>query len=208
MKKIAYLFISIIFFGYICANGTFAQKGPINPMSTDSWTVNFGFGPGIHYFSGYTAGFGPGLQVSFEKGMWQLGPGVLTLGGELGFSYFSYSGYYSGYYYKYKFYSGFYYKYHWLNFIMAARAAYHYGWKIPGLDTYGGIATGIRFVSFTHTYADYYNGYYGYYTPAAVGFFPGVFLGGSYFFNQVLGVNAEFGYNINYAQVGLIFKLK
>ena len=195
MKKITYVFISIIFSGYICTNDTFAQKGPMDPMSTDSWTLNFGLGPGIHYYSGYAAGFGPGFQVAVEKGMWKLGPGVLTLGAELGFSYFTYS-YGIGHNT---------YKYSWFSVVTAARCVYHYGWQVQGLDTYGGLATGLRFLAFHATY-DYY--YVGGYSPAAVNFFPGFLVGASYFFNQMIGVNAELGYNVNYAQVGLIFKLK
>src|ERR1039457_6275335 len=126
MKKLTYIFVFIILSGFVNVNFTFAQKGPTDPMSVDSWTVNFGIGPGIHYYTTYAAGFGPGLEFSFEKGMWQLGPGVLTLGAEMGFSYFSYSGYYNSYYYLYHYYPGFSYKDTWLNFIMAARCAYHY----------------------------------------------------------------------------------
>jgi hypothetical protein len=123
-------------------------------MSKDSWLLNFGFGPGIHFYSGYTAGFGPGFQVAFEKGMWQLGPGVLTLGAEVGMSYFSYTNTYYGYYIGEVFHPDVSYTYRWFSFIMAARCAYHYGWKIPGLDTYGGVAAGMRFLSFSSTYSD------------------------------------------------------
>jgi hypothetical protein len=208
MKKIKYLIILLAFSGCILTNDVFAEKGPTDPMSVDSWTINFGLGAGIHYYSGYATGFGPGIQFAFEKGMWQLGPGVLTLGGEMGFSYFTYTGYYGGYHHGGVYYPDFSYKYTWLNFIMACRSAYHYGWKVPGLDTYGGLAMGFRFVSFTSSYADYYNGYYGTYEPAAFNFFPGFFVGGSYFFNHAIGVNAELGFNVNYAQIGMIFKLK
>jgi hypothetical protein len=195
MKTIKYILLSTIIFGCVGLNNTYAQKGPVDPMSVDSWTLNMGFGPGIQYYSGYAAGFGPGFQVAFEKGMWQLGPGVLTLGAELGFSYFNYS-YGTGHEA---------YKYSWFSVITAARCAYHYGWKVPGLDTYGGLATGLRFLSFTASY-DYPHevGY----NPGAVYFFPGIYFGASYFFNPLFGVNAEFGYNTCYAQIGVIFKLK
>ena len=165
-------------------------------MDPETWTLNFGFGPGIKYYSGYTTGFGPALSLSFEKGMWQLGPGVLTLGAELGFSYFSSS-------YKYNDFIG--YSYSWISLVTAARAAYHYGWKVRGLDTYGGLATGLRFLIFHSTY---YNGYATDYSPGAVNFFPGIFAGVSYFFNKSLGINAEVGYNNTYLQVGMIFKLR
>jgi len=32
-----------------------------------------------------------------------------------------------------------------------------------------------------------------------VGFLPTAFIGGSYFFNDLIGLNAEFGYNFAYA---------
>ena len=195
MKTITYVFIFIILFGIFSSNDMVAGKGPTDPMSVHSWTINLGIGPGIHYYSGYTAGFGPGFQAAFETGMWQLGPGVLTLGAELGFSYFTYS-------YGEPKHS---YKYSWFSVITAARCAYHYGWKVPGLDTYGGLATGIRFLSFTATYDYYYvNGY----SPAAVNFFPGIYFGASYFFTPAFGVNGELGYNTMFAQIGVIFKLK
>jgi hypothetical protein len=185
-----------------------AQKsGPRDPMNVNTWLINFGIGPGIQYYSGYSAGFGPGFQASFEKGMWQLGPGVLTLGGEVGISYFSYK-YSDGYYYNHVFYTGDVYKYSWISLITAARSAYHYGWKVKGLDTYGGLSTGMRFLSFSRKYYGYYDGMLdNAYSPGSVSFFFGTFVGASYFFNNVLGINGELGYNINYAQVGLVFKL-
>lgn len=175
------------------ANG---QK-PTDPMTPGTWTINFGIGPGISYYSGYSLGFGPGFQVAAERGMWQLGPGVLTLGGELGFSYFWWNHNYITYNYKYS----------WTTFVISPRSAYHYGWKVPGLDTYGGVAFGIRIVSFHATYPTGYPHEYMTYNPAAVGFFPGIFVGGSYFFNPQIGINAELGYNITWVQIGMVFKL-
>jgi hypothetical protein len=34
-----------------------------------------------------------------------------------------------------------------------------------------------------------------------------MFLGTSYFFNDFVGVNGEVGYNVTYANLGVIFKL-
>ena len=183
-----------------------AQKsGPRDPMNEGSWLVNFGIGPGIHYYSGYSTGFGPGFQASVERGMWQLGPGVLTLGGEIGISYFSYT--YSGYNYQGNFYDEDAYRYQWLSFVTAARSSYHYGWKVKGLDTYGGLSTGMRFLAFSTKYYGNYSDLDNTYNPGSVSFFFGTFVGASYFFNDLLGINGELGYNINYAQIGLVFKL-
>lgn len=63
----------------------------------------------------------------------------------------------------------------------------------------------MRYLIFTKTY---YNGYDDGYTPAQIGIFGGLFIGASWFFNPVIGINAELGYNINYAQIGMVFKLK
>jgi hypothetical protein len=183
------------------------QSSPRDPMNVNTWMINFGIGPGIRYNSGYSTGFGPGFQASFEKGMWQLGPGVLTLGAEVGVSYFSYK-YAGGYFYNNRFYNGDTYSYKWLNFIMSPRCAYHYGWKVKGLDTYGGVSTGLRFLVFSRKYYGNYNGLLDNgYNPGSLAFFFGTFVGASYFFNNSLGINGEFGYNINYAQIGLVFKL-
>lgn len=187
------LFFSIIIGCFCCTGNAFTQKNkaPMDPMEKDGMTLNFGFGPGIQYYGGYGTGFGPGFQVSFEKGMWKLGPGVLTLGGELGFSLFNHS--------------GLDYKYTWFTSVGAVRSAYHYGWNVRGLDTYGGFSTGIRFLVFNSslgtTYSENYN-------PGSVYPFVGTFVGASYFFNDIIGINGEMGYNINYTQIGMIFKLR
>jgi hypothetical protein len=194
MKTVAYIIVAIVFSGTLLTGSAYAQKGPMDPMSKGSWTLNIGIGPGIHYYSGYSAGFGPGFQIAFEKGMWQLGPGVLTLGGEFGLSYF---------HYKWKEGKNPY-SYTWTSIITAARSAYHYGWQVRGLDTYGGFAMGLRFLVFNANYDN--QDIYGY-SPAPVNFFPGFFVGASYFFNRAVGINGEFGYNTTYAQIGVIFKL-
>jgi len=183
------------------------NSGSRDPMTEGTWLINFGFGPGIHYYSGYPAGFGPGFQASFEKGMWQLGPGVLTLGAEIGTSYFSYK-YSGGYFNNGIFYNGDTYSYKWLSIVTSSRCSYHYGWKVKGLDTYGGVSTGMRFLFFSRKYYGNYSGIIDNgYNPGSVSFFFGTFVGGSYFFNNKIGINGELGYNINYAQIGLVFKL-
>jgi hypothetical protein len=167
---------------YIHANG------PLDPVKLNTWVINAGIGPGTAFF-GNGAGFGPALKGSFEKGMWDVGPGVITLGGEATFSFFS-QNYGQGWHES------------WVNFIFGARAAYHYGWDVEGLDTYGGIPLGMGFCA--HTMDDH-PGNYGY-TPV----FPyaGIFFGASYFFNDSIGINGEFGYNSTYANIGVVFKLK
>ena len=177
--------------GLLAMTHVYSQKSaPVDPMGQGSWVIAVDAGPGTHIF-GNGFGFGPGFKVFVENGTWQLGPGVLSLGGEFGFSFFSYHWNYLNI------------RYHesWLNYMFGARSAYHYGWDVKGLDTYGGIPLGIGFSA--HTY-DNYAGYKG---GSAVYPYLGLFVGSSYFFNKHIGINGELGYNVTYANLGVIFKL-
>ena len=166
-------------------NGYSLKSAPLSPVDQGSWIIGAGVGPGTDIF-GNGRGLGVGIKFYFENGTWQLGPGVLTLGGDLGFSIFSNR--FLGEYRE-----------TWNNVMFGARSAYHYGWNVPGLDTYGGIPLGIGF-SFYH-HGRLYTGYQPIYP------YLGFFVGTSYFFNKIIGVNGEFGYNVTYANIGVIVKL-
>jgi len=165
----------------------YAQKGPMDPMDVDDMQITAGFGAGTPFF-GNGHGFGPAAKFTFEKGMWQVGPGVITLGAELTFSYF-WNNYGDGWHEN------------WFNFIAGARSAYHYGWGVRGLDTYAGLPLGFGLCMYSH---DYDEGYHNY---APVYPYFGIFLGASYFFTKEIGVYGEFGYNSTYANLGVVFKL-
>lgn len=164
-----------------------AQNGPMNPMKEDAWQLNAGFGAGTPFF-GNGSGFGPAAKFSFEKGMWKVGPGVITLGAEVTFSYFWHT--YQNSWHE-----------NWFNFIAGARGAYHYGWDVKGLDTYAGVPLGFGLCMNSHDASE------GYHSPTP--FYPyfGIFFGASYFFTPELGVYGEFGYNSTYGNIGLVFKL-
>ncbi|MCK9421152.1 MAG: hypothetical protein M0Q38_00985 [Bacteroidales bacterium] len=187
-KNIQILFIAACL-SIFSAKVVVAQKpAPVDPMSKGSWLVNFGFGPGTPVFGNGT-GFGPAAKVAFETGMWELGPGVLTLGGEAGFSFFAHR-------------FGEDWRETWVNMMFGARSAYHYGWGVRGLDNYAGIPLGIGFCA--NTYDD---------RPGHGNAFPvypyfGIFFGASYFFAPNIGVNAEVGYNSTYANIGLVFRVQ
>jgi hypothetical protein len=164
-----------------------SPHGPVTPVRLGSVTVNGGIGAGSYYNGDYyNSPFG--LKAAIEWGLWQAGPGVITLGGELGGS-FSSGGYqYNGNYSSH-------------TIVIAARAAWHYGWLVPGLDTYGGFSAGLGF----HHYQYYHPGYYSYNSVIPV---PGIFLGASYFVTPSFGFNAEAGHDITDIQIGVIFKIK
>lgn len=190
--------LALVLTGLI-SNRAAAQKSSDVIMDVGSVTVNIGVGVGNTYsgsygsgYSGYYGGTGFGGKVAIERGFWQLGPGVLTLGLEAGGSFSNGNlgyGYSTGYKSSIA--------------VFAARSAYHYGWNVPNLDTYAGVAVGAGLRSYDAY--DINNDKYKEHKTVAV---VGGFIGASYFFSSNIGVNVEVGNDITYAQGGVIFKLK
>ncbi|MEP7278642.1 MAG: hypothetical protein ABI813_08375 [Bacteroidota bacterium] len=161
------------------------NSGSIAPFRVGSTTLSLGLGVGSEYKDDYYRS--PlGMKAVVEWGLWHAGPGTISLGAEAGAS-FSNGGYYSDY------------RSH--TAVIAIRAAWHYGWRVRGLDTYAGFAPGIGL----HHY-DYLDDRR-YALNQAIPVF-GAFIGASYFVTPHFGFNAEAGYDITDFQVGVIFKLK
>lgn len=203
MKIIQKICLIALFGGLIfTGNPSFAGgKGLMDPMTKGSLFISFGFGPGTNWQGAYGNGFIPAGQLAMDAGLWEVGPGIISLGGEFGGSFFNYKGSDARYGPNTT------YTYHYTELVFAARAAYHYGWNVQGLDTYGGVAAGPRFTLFTYSLPPTYTGDVKD-KPASVGFGGGPFVGTSYFFHEVVGIYGEFGFNITYAQIGLVFKVK
>ena len=186
MKKSVIVTILLTFMGLYVTTTIFA-KGPLDPVKVDTWTLSVGCGPGTHPF-GNGIGFGPAEKVVFEAGLWDVGPGVITLGGETAFSFYSHN-----------FNNDW--KERWANFFLGARGAYHYGWDIKGLDTYAGLPLGIGFTYYT------YDDHPGKHGSTPVYPYLGIFFGGSYYFDKYFGINGEVGFNATYANIGVIFRI-
>jgi hypothetical protein len=155
-------------------------------VAKGSNVLGFGFGMANRYY-GYS-GFSPGVKINFESGLWQAGPGVVTLGGTLGYTFQRYR-------YGYVF-GG--YDYSWHNFIIAARSAWHHNWGVDKLDTYAGVSAGVRIMIFNDGDDPYNNPDYNTVYPHFGGF-----IGACYYFKPGLGVFGEVGYDINFFTVGL-----
>jgi hypothetical protein len=188
MKKVSILVIAMI---SICfAQNAFSQsghvKGEVTPMKIGSTFLNLGLGVGADY-KGENYGTAFGFKASAEFGLWQAGPGVITLGPEIGGTYSS-EGKNGGSYQS-------------NTFIIAGRSAWHFGWNVPGLDTYGGFSAGIGFHHYT------YNNVNNNYSNQVIPIF-GAFIGASYFITPTFGFNSEAGYDITNFQVGVVFKLQ
>ena len=161
------------------------SKGPMAPMKVGSVTLNLGIGVGAEYNGDYY-NQALGIKGAVEWGIWKAGPGTITLGFETGGSFTN-----GGYYEDYR--AG--------TYVVAGRSAWHYGWKVRGLDTYAGFSAGVGF----HNYR-YRNDLNYKYTKTIPVF--GGFAGASYFVSPRFGFNAEVGYDITALQAGIIFRLK
>jgi hypothetical protein len=169
--------------------GSNAQSGKssytVDPVKMGSVVLNAGVGIGSDYKGDYynTA---TGIKIAVEWGLWQAGPGIITLGGETGIS-FSSGGYNSDYIVR--------------TSVIASRTAWHFGWNVSGLDTYAGLSAGIGL----HHYE--YNNVVGYDDTQVIPVI-GAFIGVSYFISSNFGFNTEAGYDITDFQFGVIFKFK
>lgn len=184
--------ISILLFIALTAGfsaPSYSGNGPTDPAGPGSGILGIGFGPAIPYYG--SSGFGPAIVMHYDHSIWKVGPGTISLGGQLGTSFFWHN-------FKHE---GISYKSAWTNIGIVFRAAYHYGWKVPGLDTYAGFGAGTEFSMYND------GGYNSGKNHSHVGFLPTAFIGASYFFNDVIGLNAEIGHNFTYATIGLNFRL-
>ncbi len=189
MKHISIKLLAIVVFLSAVSIQSNAQskgmQGSVSPVRVGSAILNMGIGVGAEYRGDYY-GTPFGTKIAAEWGLWHAGPGVITLGGEAGAS-FSNGGYYDNYRAR--------------TIVIAVRSAWHYGWKVRGLDTYGGFSAGMGF----HHYDYNHNTDVSYNSVIPVA---GAFVGASYFVSPKFGFNAEAGYDITQLQIGLVFKLK
>lgn len=154
--------------------------------------LNLGIGIGNRYAFGTGTGssVSPALSASFERGILELGPGVLGVGAFVGYQGASYD-----------FGNGFgTFKY--TDVIVTVRGAFHYPVS-EQFDAYGGIGVGIRRAGVSYEGS---NTVFGATAVSATNAASGLFVGGRYFFNSFLGAFAEVGYDQTYLKAGLSLK--
>ena len=93
MKKVIVPFFVLV--SFLFAQNTFSQtthssgtNGTVTPMEVGSIFLNLGLGIGADY-KGESFGTALGFKASAEYGLWEAGPGVITLGPEIGGSFSS-----------------------------------------------------------------------------------------------------------------------
>lgn len=182
----------------ICFLGA-ATTAKAQPFVEGTKHLNVGIGFGGYYgyaYSGSDFSQIPTIFLAYDQGTAiELGPGVVGIGGFLGYSAASASYAYAGTYS---------WDYTWTNFVIGARGTYHYPLANEKLDVYGGLGIGIwsqayKFSSndpfFPETNDTYINLYYAF------------SVGGKYMLSEKFGVFAELGYDIAYLKAGVTLGL-
>jgi hypothetical protein len=190
MKKVFSLWALSLFF---------VITGNAQNMEVGSNMLNLGVGVGGYYnaYSSYTSQT-PAIGISFDHGFKQVGPGIITLGGYLGYKQLvNKNNYYDGA-------NAYYYKWTWTYLIIGFRSTYQY--KVSDkFDIYGGLLLSLNNDKFTHTSNDpSYNNHVYNYGGTNVGF--SIFGGAHYLFSNKFGAFGEIGYGVSYLTLGLSLK--
>lgn len=183
MKK--QIIIPAILFSICMAVSAVASAQSNSEFGKGSLTFSAGVGLGNEYKSEYSNS-AIGTKAVVETGLWNAGPGTISLGVEAGSS-FSNGGTLDNYKAS--------------SIVVAGRSAWHNGWSVRGLDTYAGLSAGAGFNQYS------YNKNGTVKQSEVVPVFGG-FVGASYFVTPSFGFNVEAGYDITQIQGGIIFKLR
>jgi hypothetical protein len=145
--------------------------------------VNLGIGFGLSDgLIGTNASSLPALSVSYTRGVAQVGPGTISVGGLVGYKSYTWS--YGGD------------KAVWRHVFVGARGAYHYNFNNPKLDTYAGVGLGVRRTSYSASQSS------GSLADGSQVELNG-FVGARYFFTNTLGAFSELGYDMSLLKVGV-----
>lgn len=159
-------------------------------VGTNALNVGIGIGSRYTFGTGTGSSVSPALSASFERGILELGPGVLGVGAFVGYQGASFDlGSGQG-------------KYKYTDVIVTLRGAFHYPVS-EQLDAYGGLGLGIRRAGVSY---DGNNAGLGAAAVSATGGASGLFVGARYFFSSAIGAFAELGYDQTYLKAGLSLK--
>jgi len=182
MKKSVLFSIAIVTISVFSAVSARAQAFAVG---TNVISAGIGLGSSI-------AGYGyctqsPGFNVNYDRGFWEAGPGVVSLGGYIGIKDYNYTG--VGYSEK------------WNYTVIGVRGAWHFtGLDIDNLDLYGGLMLADYILSYSSEGTTGLPGNYG----STVGV--SVYAGAKYYFAGNLGAYGELGFGANILSLGLSYK--
>lgn len=191
------IFVALVMLASL--NGVKAQAFEIGDN-----VLGVSLGVGGHYraFNSYSSQT-PAIGLSYERGVTDLGPGVLGIGGYIGYKAMSYRSHTGGWYGT----PGYEYDYRWSYLIIGVRGAWHYNeWHgIPELDIYGGLMLSYNSVNYRDR-TIYPSGVHPSYSygGGSVGFTG--FLGTRYFITPSLAAQLELGYGVSLLSFGIALK--
>lgn len=162
------------------------------PFAVGSQALNLGVGVGSsgNYGAdivGDSPSVSPALNLSYERGLFAVGPGVLGAGVLAGYQRATQDLGSSG-------------KLKYTDFLLALRGAFHYP-VLSELDAYAGLSVGLRYTKASYEGSAAAPG-----TGNDARLTPGIFVGGRYFLLENLGVFTELGYDQTYLKIGLTGK--
>ncbi|MCD8538647.1 MAG: hypothetical protein LRY55_01985 [Leadbetterella sp.] len=156
--------------------------------------VNAGLGFGGIFDDDFYGNPSPMLSASFEHGLWDIaGPGVISLGGYLGFQGHKDYDYGSSERWRYT--------------VVGVRGNYHYNGlkQVPKLDLYAGTMISYNFLRYSYT-----DSYGKRYKSRSNGWGSGLgltaYAGGRWFFNEKFAGYVELGYGVTAISLGGSFK--
>lgn len=185
MKKFFITILAVVLFA------SAQQTLKAQAFENGSMVANAGVG-----FGWYGYGYGgvtsiPAISVSLEKGIKELDFGTLSVGGIVGFKTASYK--YSGMY-----------DWSWTDYIIAARGAIHADiFKVEKLDTYGGLALGLRIQT-----VKYDEPFLGNDSESATKGLFAFYVGSRYYFTEQIAAFGELGYGLGYLTLGISYKIQ
>lgn len=161
--------------------------------------ISASFGLGSAYGSFNSSKQSPAINLQYERGIWQAGPGVISLGAYLGYKSYRYSGTFPG---------GYTYSQRWNYTIIGARGAWHIqefdGTELKKWDLYGGVMLSYNILDYTYSDNDPTFELSDVHYSSGMGL--SAFLGARYFFNDHFAAQGELGYGISYLNLGIAYK--
>ena len=161
--------------------------------------ISAGIGLGSSYGSFTYGRQSPAINLQYERAIWPLGNGIVSLGAYAGYKSYHYSGnYYGGYTYEQR----------WKYTLLGVRGAWHLqsinGSALNKWDVYAGIMVSYNILNYSYSdndpYLDYTSDSYG----SGIGF--SEFIGARYFLHPKFAVSAELGYGVAFLNLGLAYK--
>jgi hypothetical protein len=187
MKKSAFFSIGLVVISFFSAVRVHAQA-----FEAGTNVVSAGIGLGSS-LDGYNGTQGIGLSATYERGIWEAGPGIISLGAYIGYKTYTYSGVSGGYAYSYK----------WDYTIIGARGAYHFtGLNVENLDLYAGLM--LSYDNLSTSISNQSPGYLPGSYSGGIELSP--FAGARYYFANNLGVYGELGFGVSILSIGLSYK--